>query len=624
MRKKIKAKFSADAARNTSQASEQQQRLQWWQLLLGGVLVPVLLGIFQLIPKLNDFFKGSPPKFEIKNPIIKDDFNIFITATNPPANRPLPLNVEFKELLFPESGQIIAHESPLCWRFTPKELDLPDSMLHDGKHWLRVGFRGEALSDPIPVFFRTQPPLVSVKIEQPVGHSRSRIMNGRAVSALQTPAETLSVEIVFYQKNRIQRIPIPTKPVILKNQFTYYEFRMKVQDVPEISSRDPRYHEPFWAISVNGQLGKPFEHEESYAQFAESQPRYVGVNNLDEFKTLPVSTEFIEPLRTAFRPTSTFVTFPSFPNGKQENNKNFEKNMSITLEVSTPAQKPESFQLKWQNRLSDNLRSEKVITVVFRNDELIVMTFRSFYQDDEAPIEEESRYRVEQIGYDGQVYLSNVCKVARKRSNMKNDSSFAKPFEEIVSNDTNALEVLVIASHARQETTAVLPIDSSHYTTPDVIIHYLREDGVKNLLATNSFFHSLWNMSGKGIDNQYSIKNSTIVQDNATGLIWQQSGSSTGVTYWGAKKYIQELNDQNFGGYTDWRLPTLKEAMSLMESKKKNGDLYIDGVFEQKQFWLWTKDMISSNRAWTVNLGVGICYHDDLSDLHYVRAVRSQ
>jgi len=91
------------------------------------------------------------------------------------------------------------------------------------------------------------------------------------------------------------------------------------------------------------------------------------------------------------------------------------------------------------------------------------------------------------------------------------------------------------------------------------------------------------------------------VIDHATGLTWQQSGSKETMSFAEAEKYIQKLNGQEYAGHNDWRLPTLEEAMSLMEPSTKNGDLYIDPVFDKTQRWIWTADKREAGVAWVVS-----------------------
>jgi len=88
-----------------------------------------------------------------------------------------------------------------------------------------------------------------------------------------------------------------------------------------------------------------------------------------------------------------------------------------------------------------------------------------------------------------------------------------------------------------------------------------------------------------------------------------------------AEEYIQKLNKDHFAGCTGWRLPTLEEAMSLMEPKK-HGDLYIDPVFDKTQRWIWTADNASAGVAWVVGFYGGGCYNSRLHLYVYVRAVR--
>jgi len=53
------------------------------------------------------------------------------------------------------------------------------------------------------------------------------------------------------------------------------------------------------------------------------------------------------------------------------------------------------------------------------------------------------------------------------------------------------------------------------------------------------------------------------VKDEVTGLTWQKTYDS-GTYYWASiQTVVDNLNAQNYGGYNDWRVPTIKELYSL-------------------------------------------------------------
>ena len=138
----------------------------------------------------------------------------------------------------------------------------------------------------------------------------------------------------------------------------------------------------------------------------------------------------------------------------------------------------------------------------------------------------------------------------------------------------------------------------------------LSTDEVKAMLAEKGFYASDWNKAGKGIAHQYeskTINGGKVVQDHATGLMWQQSGSSNYITFAAAEEYLREMNSQSFAGFNDWRLPTLEEAMSLMEREKKNGHLYIDPIFDDTQSWIWTGDKAGGSSCWVAYFSNGYC-----------------
>lgn len=65
-----------------------------------------------------------------------------------------------------------------------------------------------------------------------------------------------------------------------------------------------------------------------------------------------------------------------------------------------------------------------------------------------------------------------------------------------------------------------------------------------------------------------TIGDNKIVIDHATKLMWHQSGSTYGMNWEKAKRWVKLLNKRGYAGYYDWRLPTIEEASSLLEPSK--------------------------------------------------------
>jgi hypothetical protein len=113
--------------------------------------------------------------------------------------------------------------------------------------------------------------------------------------------------------------------------------------------------------------------------------------------------------------------------------------------------------------------------------------------------------------------------------------------------------------------------------------------------------------------------------------MWYQSGSEKDMVWREARQWVRDLNSRGYAGYSDWRLPTVEEAASLLESRKKAGDLYIDNVFDVTQSSIWTGDENDSasymEGVWSIRFasgygcgGVYWCYENAVN---YVRPVRS-
>ncbi len=128
------------------------------------------------------------------------------------------------------------------------------------------------------------------------------------------------------------------------------------------------------------------------------------------------------------------------------------------------------------------------------------------------------------------------------------------------------------------------------------------------------------------INHDYEVKNidgNNVVVDHATGLMYHQSGSPEYMTWQDAKQWVRDLNKMGYAGSHDWRLPTVEEGVSLLESNKKNGALYIGQVFSQRQNRIWTVNMLGKLKAWSINFFDGNVYNYSTKDKHFVRPVRN-
>ena len=100
----------------------------------------------------------------------------------------------------------------------------------------------------------------------------------------------------------------------------------------------------------------------------------------------------------------------------------------------------------------------------------------------------------------------------------------------------------------------------------------------------------------KGLPRNFT-KDGSVVIDNSTGLIWQDNRDAmVEKKIWDfAVDYCEELR---LAGYSNWRLPTVKELMSITNKSKYNAS--IDGVFEavnteNSRYKYWTSQTNQEN-----------------------------
>ena len=116
--------------------------------------------------------------------------------------------------------------------------------------------------------------------------------------------------------------------------------------------------------------------------------------------------------------------------------------------------------------------------------------------------------------------------------------------------------------------------------------------------------------SNKADNKRFRFTDLTAI-DKKTGLVWTREANIADreMTWDGAFKLIEKLNEQKYAGYSDWRLPTKDELGSLLgSSTNKNGGVNYLILFNKSGFrnvqaygyWSSTTDAGDTAFAWDV------------------------
>jgi len=144
-----------------------------------------------------------------------------------------------------------------------------------------------------------------------------------------------------------------------------------------------------------------------------------------------------------------------------------------------------------------------------------------------------------------------------------------------------------------------------------------------------------------GINDFVDNQDGTIT-DRATGLMWSQGDSGEGLDWEDALAFVEQKNSASHLGYSDWRLPNVKELQSIVDysrSPDETGSAAIDPLFnctpikneagetDYAQYWSGTthlSDNGGGSRASYVCFGRCLGYFQNVwQDVHGAGAQRS-
>ena len=147
---------------------------------------------------------------------------------------------------------------------------------------------------------------------------------------------------------------------------------------------------------------------------------------------------------------------------------------------------------------------------------------------------------------------------------------------------------------------------------------------------------------GDGVDSpalSYTDNMDGTFTDNNTQLMWEKkvAGGSSGCPTDSANLHgvdstctwaqatgvwIAAINADNLGGHNDWRVPNVKELLSIVDYSRRNPATSVPGSTAMVFYWSSTNSAGSSSGAWVVEGFSGFTFAGTKNESRYVRAVR--
>jgi len=155
--------------------------------------------------------------------------------------------------------------------------------------------------------------------------------------------------------------------------------------------------------------------------------------------------------------------------------------------------------------------------------------------------------------------------------------------------------------------------------------HQSIQNSVGAVQSTLGQIPPAWSQILPAADRFQLVMGGAAVLDRETGLVWEQSPSTSLFSWLNAQLHCNTLAT---GGRLGWRLPTIQELASLVDQNNPGGDYLPPGhpfsIVLPAYWWIWSATTTAGNAsvAWFVYLKLGGVSSSDKTDLFYVWCVR--
>lgn len=126
------------------------------------------------------------------------------------------------------------------------------------------------------------------------------------------------------------------------------------------------------------------------------------------------------------------------------------------------------------------------------------------------------------------------------------------------------------------------------------------EEEVPILIQKYGFFDSKYNPQGEFTTYLVDNGDGLTVTEKITNVMWQRQGCDI-TSFRRIQAYLADINKNGFAGFSDWRLPTLEEAMSLLQPTINAKNQYIHSCFSHHQPFIFVATQRQPGGYWFVD-----------------------
>lgn len=132
----------------------------------------------------------------------------------------------------------------------------------------------------------------------------------------------------------------------------------------------------------------------------------------------------------------------------------------------------------------------------------------------------------------------------------------------------------------------------------------ISDESLEALVIKYNFFDGILNPDGRFCNRLVSSGNDLTVLEQKTSLMWQRGGIDI-TSNRTMRRKIEEINKEGYAGFHDWRMPTMEEALSLMEGEPNSKGVHLQLCFSKDQPFIFVAARRLPGGYWFVDYKQG-------------------